>query len=67
MKQDNGAGVEFFGAVGVAATSLVDIDALGERMPVGVGTVPAFINAGGVVEAATKAVVDIEAVAVGEW
>ena len=66
MKQDNGASVEFFGAVGMVTTSLVDIDALWKRMPVGAGTVPAFFKAGGMVEAATVAVVDVEAVAVGK-
>ena len=40
MKKEDGAGVEFLGAVGVAATSLVDIYPLREGTAVEVGAIP---------------------------
>ena len=40
MKQDNGASIEFLGAIGVAATCLIDVDTLRERTTLRVGAIP---------------------------
>ena len=40
MKQDNGASIEFLGAVGMATTGLIDIDSLRKRTTLRVGAIP---------------------------
>ena len=66
MKEEDRAGVYAVGAVGMVATSLVDIDSLWEGPALKIVAIPAVGEAGGVENVDAETVVYVEAVAVGK-